>query len=179
MIHEDVKVANYEDNFLRRGYTKRLAALHHPSLHSSARLFFTPRDSLQTLPLLSSRDDRASNTFFFHCRLQSIRDDLLRSRRRPSSFFHPLNHPASTLSSRALNVCHPTFSPLLFDLLFPPALVHRRDSGIFFHPPPPLSLPLPPCLPFRDVSLLDPACSSSSFSSDELDLSQSRTGILA
>lgn len=43
--------------------------------------------------------------FFFFSTVASsrFRDDLLRSRRRPSSFFHPLNHPASTLSSRALN----------------------------------------------------------------------------
>lgn len=95
-----------------------------------------------SLPFVLFHHERALS-FFFHRRLQSVRDDLLRSwRRRPPSFFHPLNHPASTLSSRALNVCHPPSAH------FPRSpFAHRHDYGIFFHPrvcPFGMSYPPPP-----------------------------------
>lgn len=104
----------------------------------------TPNHLIPSLSLSISLSSRASERylfffffFFFHRRLQSVRDDLLRSwrRRRPSSFFHPLNHPASTLSSRTLNVCHPPSPPRPPSLsLSPrPPFAHRHDYGIFFH----------------------------------------------
>lgn len=107
--------------------------------------FTPPCDYSSRPPSESSFSSRRPNLtfFFFHRRLQSVHDDLLR--RRSSSFFHPLNHPASTLSSRALNVWHHS-SLLLSDYPLLPSfssLAHSRDSEIFFQPS---------SLPFRDVS---------------------------
>lgn len=84
---------------------------------------------------------------FFHLRLQSVRDDLLRSwQRHSSSFFHPFNHPAFTLSSLALNVCHPPSSPIAH--LPHPPFAHRHDYEIFFHPRAcPFGMSYPPSQP--------------------------------
>lgn len=120
-------------------------------------------------PLVSSR-----TSFFTSASPVGSRRDLFCSHNgvlRP--FFTPLDHPASTLFSRAPNatLCHP------LSLLFPsptthlshPPVAHRRDYGIFFHP--------------RESALLECSTLTSNpvptFSSDEPDLSQSRIGILA
>lgn len=136
-----------------------------------------PIDSAAPSPARPSRRQTPTFIFFFHRRLQSVHDDPLRSR-RPSSFFHPLNHPASTLSSRALNVStrlSPRSPTLLRPSFLPPCLLVRAQTRrrllLSSLSPRPFSTFLNALSPFLPPFPLAPSSSD--------DLSQSRSGILA